>query len=207
MFAVSTYATVSILFWYMGMIPDLAVLRDRAKETWRKYFYGVLSMGWRNANNHWRNFEMAYLLLAGLSTPLVLSVHTIVSFDFAVANLPGWHTTIFPPYFVAGAIFSGFGMVLTLLLPLRAIYGLHDLLTQRHIDNICKITLATGSMVGYAYAMEFFIAWYSANSYEGLHLSTEHSAIIGGLIGSWFRAMLSAPALLVQKIRNIPLFG
>ena len=148
-FAVSTYATVSILFWYMGMIPDLAVIRDRAKETWRKYFYGILSMGWRNANNHWRNFEMAYLLLAGLSTPLVLSVHTIVSFDFAVANLPGWHTTIFPPYFVAGAIFSGFGMVLTLLLPVRAIYGLHDLITQKHIDNICKITLATGTMVGY----------------------------------------------------------
>jgi molybdopterin-containing oxidoreductase family membrane subunit len=166
-FAVSTYFTVSVLFWYMGMIPDLAVIRDRAKETWRKYFYGVLAMGWRNANNHWRNFEMAYLLLAGLSTPLVLSVHTIVSFDFAVANLPGWHTTIFPPYFVAGAIFSGFGMVLTLLLPLRAIFGLHDLITEKHIDNMCKIILATGSMVGYAYSMEFFIAWYGANSYEG----------------------------------------
>jgi molybdopterin-containing oxidoreductase family membrane subunit len=166
-FAVSTYFTVSILFWYMGMIPDLAVLRDRAKETWRKYFYGFLAMGWRNANNHWRNFEMAYLLLAGLSTPLVLSVHTIVSFDFAVANLPGWHTTIFPPYFVAGAIFSGFGMVLTLLLPLRAIFRLHDLITEKHIDNMCKIILATGSMVGYAYSMEFFIAWYGANSYEG----------------------------------------
>jgi molybdopterin-containing oxidoreductase family membrane subunit len=166
-FAVSTYFTVSILFWYMGMIPDLAVIRDRAKETWRKYFYGFLAMGWRNANNHWRNFEMAYLLLAGLSTPLVLSVHTIVSFDFAVANLPGWHTTIFPPYFVAGAIFSGFGMVLTLLLPLRAIFRLHDLITEKHIDNMCKIILATGSMVGYAYAMEFFIAWYGANSYEG----------------------------------------
>ncbi|MBT5715789.1 MAG: polysulfide reductase NrfD [Opitutae bacterium] len=166
-FAVSTYFTVSVLFWYMGMIPDLAVLRDRAKETWRKYFYGFLAMGWRNANNHWRNFEMAYLLLAGLSTPLVLSVHTIVSFDFAVANLPGWHTTIFPPYFVAGAIFSGFGMVLTLLLPLRAIFRLHDLITEKHIDNMCKIILATGSMVGYAYSMEFFIAWYGANSYEG----------------------------------------
>jgi molybdopterin-containing oxidoreductase family membrane subunit len=166
-FAVSTYFTVSILFWYMGMIPDLAVIRDRAKQTWRKYFYGFLAMGWRNANNHWRNFEMAYLLLAGLSTPLVLSVHTIVSFDFAVANLPGWHTTIFPPYFVAGAIFSGFGMVLTLLLPLRAVFRLHDLITQKHIDNMCKITLATGSLVGYAYSMEFFIAWYGANSYEG----------------------------------------
>ncbi|MFW5883633.1 MAG: NrfD/PsrC family molybdoenzyme membrane anchor subunit [Verrucomicrobiota bacterium] len=188
-FAVSTYGTVSILFWYMGMIPDLASLRDRtgmifqqrleaaktgfaksrekAFYVFRKYFYGVLAMGWRSSTNHWRNYEMAYLLLAGLSTPLVLSVHTIVSFDFAASILPGWHTTIFPPYFVAGAIFSGFGMVLTLMLPLRAIYGLHDLLTQQHIDNMCKITLATGSMVGYAYAMEFFIAWYGANPYEG----------------------------------------
>lgn len=166
-FAVSTYFTVSVLFWYMGMVPDLGALRDRATKAWRKVFYGVLSMGWRNSNRHWRNYEMAYLLLAGLSTPLVLSVHTIVSFDFAAAVLPGWHTTIFPPYFVAGAIFSGFGMVLTLMLPLRAIYGLHDLITQYHIDCMCKIILATGSMVGYAYAMEFFIAWYGANPYEG----------------------------------------
>lgn len=166
-FAVSTYATVSLLFWYMGMIPDLATLRDRAKSTIRKIIYGILSVGWRGSNRHWSNYEMAYLLLAGLSTPLVLSVHTIVSFDFAVANLPGWHTTIFPPYFVAGAIFSGFGMVLTLMLPIRAIYGLHDLITQHHIDCMCKICLATGSMVGYAYAMEFFIAWYGANPYEG----------------------------------------
>ena len=172
----------------MGMIPDLGVLRDRAvqrlsagvyeetsklreslaryADVFRKYFYGILAMGWRNAGNHWRNYEMAYLLLAGLSTPLVLSVHTIVSFDFAVAVLPGWHTTIFPPYFVAGAIFSGFGMVLTLMLPLRALYGLHDLITQRHIDNMCKICLGTGSIVGYAYIMEFFIAWYGANPYE-----------------------------------------
>ncbi len=187
-FAVSTYGTVSVLFWYMGMIPDLGILRDRAvqrltagiyqetsklrstmarcADVFRKYFYGVLAMGWRNAGNHWRNYEMAYLLLAGLSTPLVLSVHTIVSFDFAVAVLPGWHTTIFPPYFVAGAIFSGFGMVLTLMLPLRALYGLHDLITQRHIDNMCKICLGTGSIVGYAYIMEFFIAWYGANPYE-----------------------------------------
>ncbi len=165
-FAVSTYGTVSILFWYMGMIPDLATLRDRAKHQWRRFFYGFLSMGWRGSARHWANYEMAYLLLAGLSTPLVLSVHTIVSFDFAASVLPGWHTTIFPPYFVAGAIFSGFGMVLTLMLPLRAVYGLHDLLTQYHIDAMCKITLATGSMVGYAYAMEFFIAWYGANPYE-----------------------------------------
>ena len=206
-FAVSTYFTVSILFWYMGMIPDLAVIRDRAKETWRKYFYGFLAMGWRNANNHWRNFEMAYLLLAGLSTPLVLSVHTIVSFDFAVANLPGWHTTIFPPYFVAGAIFSGFGMVLTLLLPLRAIFRLHDLITEKHIDNMCKIILATGSMVGYAYAMEFFIAWYGANSYEGF-------AFINRAFGNYWWAywiMVSCNVICPQLFwfkaikKNIPL--
>jgi len=166
-FAVSTYFTVSLLFWYMGMIPDLAVLRERATQTWRKYFYGFLAMGWRGSNRNWSHYEMAYLMLAGLSTPLVLSVHTIVSFDFAVSLLPGWHTTIFPPYFVAGAIFSGFAMVLTLMLPLRAIFGLHDLITQYHINCMCKIILATGSMVGYAYAMEFFIAWYGANPYEG----------------------------------------
>jgi Ni/Fe-hydrogenase subunit HybB-like protein len=166
-FAVSTYATVSVLFWYVGMIPDLATLRDRAKSKAKQIFYGIFSMGWRGSNRHWSNYEMMYLLLAALSTPLVLSVHTIVSFDFAVALLPGWHTTIFPPYFVAGAIFSGFGMVLTLVLPLRAVYRLEDLVTQYHIDCMCKITLATGSMVGYAYAMEFFIAWYGANPYEG----------------------------------------
>jgi molybdopterin-containing oxidoreductase family membrane subunit len=165
-FAVSTYFTVSTLFWYMGMVPDLGVIRDRAKTWWRKAFYSVLALGWRNGNRQWSNFEMAYLLLAGLSTPLVLSVHTIVSFDFAVSNVPGWHTTIFPPYFVAGAIFSGFAMVLTLMLPLRAIYRLHDVINQYHIDNMCKIILATGTMVGYAYATEFFIAAYSGNVYE-----------------------------------------
>jgi len=166
-FAVSTYFTVSVLFWYMGMVPDLGTLRDRAVKTWRKYFYGILALGWRNSTRHWRNYEMAYLILAGLSTPLVLSVHTIVSFDFAASLIPGWHTTIFPPYFVAGAIFSGFGMVLTLILPLRAAFKLHDLITQHHIDCMCKIILATGSMVGYAYSMEFFIAWYGGNIYEG----------------------------------------
>ena len=165
-FAVSTYGTVSLLFWYVGMIPDLATLRDRAKSKFRQVFYGFFAMGWRGSNRHWSNYEMAYLLLAGLATPLVLSVHTIVSFDFAVSLIPGWHTTIFPPYFVAGAIFSGFGMVLTIMLPLRSIYGLHDLITQYHIDCMCKITLATGSMVGYAYAIEFFIAWYGANDFE-----------------------------------------
>jgi len=166
-FAVSTYGTVSVLFWYVGLLPDLATVRDRAKSRIRQIIYGFFSMGWRGSNRNWSNYEMAYLILAGLATPLVLSVHTIVSFDFAVALIPGWHTTIFPPYFVAGAIFSGFGMVLTLMLPLRSVYRLNDLITQYHIDCMCKITLATGSMVGYAYIMEFFIAWYGANQFEG----------------------------------------
>lgn len=165
-FAVSTYGTVSVLFWYVGLIPDLASVRDRAKNKIRQVLYGFFAMGWRGSNRHWRNYEMCYLILAGLSTPLVLSVHTIVSFDFAISLLPGWHTTIFPPYFVAGAIFSGFGMVLTLMLPLRAIYRLEDLITQYHIDCMTKIVLATGSMVGYAYSMEFFIAAYGANDFE-----------------------------------------
>ncbi|MGB1053485.1 MAG: NrfD/PsrC family molybdoenzyme membrane anchor subunit, partial [Limisphaerales bacterium] len=165
-FAVSTYFTVSFLFWYMGLIPDLATIRDRCKNFFSKFFYGLFSLGWTGSNRHWRNYEKAYLLLAGLSTPLVLSVHSIVSFDFAVSQVPGWHTTIFPPYFVAGAIFSGFGMVLTLMIPLRSIFKLHDLLTVRHIELMCKVTLATGTIVGYAYGMEFFIAWYGGNPYE-----------------------------------------
>jgi len=165
-FAVSTYGTVSVLFWYVGLIPDLASVRDRAKNKIRQVLYGIFAMGWRGSNRQWSNYEMCYLILAGLSTPLVLSVHTIVSFDFAISLLPGWHTTIFPPYFVAGAIFSGFGMVLTLMLPLRAIYRLDDLITQYHIDCMTKIILATGSMVGYAYGMEFFIAAYGANDFE-----------------------------------------
>ena len=165
-FAVSTYFTVSFLFWYMGLIPDLATIRDRCKSFFSKFFYGLFSLGWTGSNRHWRNYEKAYLLLAGLSTPLVLSVHSIVSFDFAVSQVPGWHTTIFPPYFVAGAIFSGFGMVLTLMIPLRSIFNLHDLLTKRHIDLMCKVVLATVTIVGYAYGMEFFIAWYGGNPYE-----------------------------------------
>src|SRR5262245_8937964 len=165
-FAVSTYFTVSVLFWYMGLIPDLAVLRDRAKTRARQFLYGLFAMGWTGSNRHWSNYEKAYLILAGLSTPLVLSVHSIVSLDFAVSQLPGWHTTIFPRYFVAGAIFSGFGMVLTLLIPLRSIFKLQDIITMRHIDVMCKVTLATGSIVGYAYGMEFFIAWYSGSPFE-----------------------------------------
>ena len=166
-FAVSTYATVSLLFWYMGMIPDLATLRDRATQRWRQIFYGILSLGWRGSNRHWHRFEWAYLLLAALATPLVLSVHSVVSFDFAVSIVPGWHTTIFPPYFVAGAIFSGFAMVVTLIIPARQLFGLKEIVTMRHLENMAKIMLATGSMVGFAYATEFFIAWYSGVVYEG----------------------------------------
>jgi len=165
-FAVSTYATVSLLFWYMGMVPDLATMRDRATTRPRQIAYGLLSLGWRGSNRHWLRFEKAYLLLAALATPLVLSVHSVVSFDFAVSVLPGWHTTIFPPYFVAGAIFSGFAMVLTLLIPARQIFGLKDLITPKHLDNMTRIILATSLMVGYSYATEFFIAWYSGNSFE-----------------------------------------
>ena len=165
-FAVSTYFTVSLLFWYVGLVPDLAVMRDRAKTKVRQFLYGLFSLGWTGSNRHWSNYEKAYLILAGLSTPLVLSVHSIVSLDFAVSQVPGWHTTIFPPYFVAGAIFSGFGMVLTLLIPLRRWCHLEDVITMRHIDVMCKVTLATGSIVGYAYIMELFIAWYSGSPFE-----------------------------------------
>ncbi len=165
-FAVSTYGTVSLLFWYVGLVPDLATMRDRATTKVRKFLYGLFALGWTGSNRHWSNYEKAYLLLAGLSTPLVLSVHSVVSFDFAVSQVPGWHTTIFPPYFVAGAIFSGFGMVLTLLIPLRSVCGLQDVITVRHVELMCKVILATGSIVGYAYGMEFFIAWYGGNPYE-----------------------------------------
>ncbi len=165
-FAVSTYFTVSLIFWYVGLIPDLASLRDRAKSLLRKRIYGFFALGWRGGNRQWRHYEMAYLLLAALATPLVLSVHTVVSFDFATSVIPGWHTTIFPPYFVAGAIFGGFAMVLTLMLPIRKLYGLEDLFTHKHIDNMAKIILLTGTIVGYAYIMELFISYYAGNAYE-----------------------------------------
>ena len=168
-FAVSTYFTISLLFWFVGLIPDLATFRDRAMKAGRTVAakaYGIFSFGWHGSNRHWMHYEKAYLILAGLSAPLVFSVHSIVSFDFAVSLLPGWHTTIFPPYFVAGAIFSGFGMVLTLMIPARKWLGLHDLITLNHLDSIAKVLLLTGTMVGYAYAMEFFIAWYSGVQYE-----------------------------------------
>ena len=165
-FAVSTYATVSIVFWYVGLIPDLATMRDRAVSKVKASIYGALSLGWRGSARHWHRYEVASLILAGLSTPLVLSVHTVVSFDFAVSVIPGWHATIFPPYFVAGAIYSGFAMVLTLAIPVRRFYGMESLITMRHINNMAKVMLATGLMVGYGYAMELFFAWYSANPHE-----------------------------------------
>ncbi len=169
-FAVSTYAAVSAMFWYLGMIPDLATLRDRAATRLRKRMYGALALGWRGSARQWHRYERAYLLLAALATPLVLSVHSVVSFDFATSVVPGWHTTIFPPYFVAGAIFSGFAMVVTLMVPAREFFGLKDLITPRHLENMCKIILATGCMVGYAYSVEFFVAWYSGSGYEGFAL-------------------------------------
>jgi molybdopterin-containing oxidoreductase family membrane subunit len=165
-FAVSTYATVSVLFWYLGMIPDLATLRDRATNSWAYAFYGVLALGWRGASRHWRWHETASKLLAGLATPLVLSVHTVVSFDFTIAILPGWHSTIFPPYFVAGAIFSGFAMVLVLAIPIRAVYGLKNLITERHLNNCAKLMLATGLILAYTYLIEPFTSWYSGNEFE-----------------------------------------
>jgi molybdopterin-containing oxidoreductase family membrane subunit len=165
-FAVTTYATVSALFWFVGLIPDLATLRDRARNKPAKIIYGILAMGWRGSAIHWYRYELAYLLLAGLATPLVISVHTVVSFDFAVGIIPGWHATIFPPYFVAGAIYAGFAMVLLLAIPIRKIYGLEDFITAHHLDNMAKILLATGLIVCYGYMMETFMAWYSGNEYE-----------------------------------------
>ena len=165
-FAISTYFTVSLLFWYSGLLPDLATLRDRARKKWRKMFYGVAAFGWTGSTKHWQRHEALSLVLAGLATPLVLSVHTIVSFDFATSVVPGWHTTIFPPYFVAGAIFSGFAMVQTLLVVTRKVLGLEEYITIEHIDVMNKIIILTGSIVGIAYLTELFIAWYGANEYE-----------------------------------------
>lgn len=212
-FAVSTYATVSLLFWYMGMVPDLATFRDRSKGKIRYFIYGIVSLGWRGSNRHWHVYEKAYLLLAGLATPLVLSVHSVVSFDFAVAQLPGWHTTIFPPYFVAGAIFSGFAMVVTLAIPCRQFFGLKDFITMRHLDNMAKIILVTSSMVGYAYITEWFIAWYGQNPYEQFHFLNRYWGPIGwaGIIMFvcnvivpqifWFKKMrTSLPVLFVACI-------
>jgi molybdopterin-containing oxidoreductase family membrane subunit len=165
-FAVSVYFTVSLVFWYTGLIPDFATLRDRTTSRIKKSIYSIFSLGWRHSNRHWQHYEKAYVILAGFATPLVLSVHTIVSFDFAVSIMPGWHTTIFPPYFVAGAIFSGFAMVVTVLVFVRKIFDLQNIITIDHLEKMNKVILATGMMVGYAYGMEFFIAWYSGVQFE-----------------------------------------
>jgi Ni/Fe-hydrogenase subunit HybB-like protein len=165
-FAVNIYFTVSLLFWYLGLLPDLATMRDRAKSTAQRYIYGLFALGWRGSHRQWLHYERAYLLLAGLATPLVLSVHSVVSFDFAVSQLPGWHTTIFPPYFVAGAIFSGLAMVITLMVICRVAFGMEHIINLLHFDRMAKLILATGTIVGYAYATEFFVAWYSGNIYE-----------------------------------------
>jgi molybdopterin-containing oxidoreductase family membrane subunit len=206
-FAVSTYATVSLLFWYVGLIPDLATLRDRTQKRAKQLIYGTLAMGWRGSATHWHNYETAYLLLAGLATPLVLSVHTIVSFDFAVSVIPGWHATIFPPYFVAGAIFAGFAMVITLAVPLRAIFRLNDFITLRHIQNMAKVMLATGLIVVYGYMMEFFIAWYSGNQFEQFMIVNR---IIGPYRNHWYALILCnalVPQLLwIRPLRSRPVF-
>jgi len=205
-FAVSTYLTVSLLFWYVGLIPDLASFRDRAKNRIAQLAYGFASLGWRGSAIHWERYEMASLLLAGLSTPLVLSVHTIVSFDFAIGLIPGWHATIFPPYFVAGAIYAGFAMVLTLIIPLRRLYGLDDFITERHLNNMAKIMLTSGLIVGYGYLMEKIMAWYSANPYEMFMMDNR----MGGPYASYYWALILCniivPQLLwVKKLRTNPL--
>jgi molybdopterin-containing oxidoreductase family membrane subunit len=207
-FAVSTYATVSLLFWYIGLIPDLATLRDRAKGWLGRVVYGLLAMGWRGSAVHWQRYETAYVLLAGIATPLVVSVHTVVSFDFAVGIIPGWHTTIFPPYFVAGAIYSGFAMVLTLAIPLRVMYKLEGFITDTHLDYMGRIMLTTGLMVAYGYAIEAFMAWYSGNIYEkallinrigGPFMIQYWSLILCNVLAPqllWFRAVRFSPTAL-----------
>ena len=204
-FAVSTYAIVSLLFWFVGLIPDLATLRDRARSRAAQKVYGILAMGWRGSAAHWHRYEMAYLLLAGLSTPLVLSVHTVVSFDFAMSIIPGWHTTIFPPYFVAGAIYAGFAMVLIIAIPLRAVYGLRDFITDRHLTNMARVMLATGLIVGYGYLTEIFFAWYSGNPYEQDMILNRMTGPYAALFWSLMLCNVLAPqALWFRRVRSSP---
>jgi molybdopterin-containing oxidoreductase family membrane subunit len=206
-FAVSTYATVSLLFWYVGLIPDMATLRDRSHHRIGRVVYGILSMGWRNAATHWQRYQVAYLLLAGLAAPLVISVHSIVGMDFAGGIVPGWHSTIFPPYFVAGAIFSGFAMVLTLAIPLRAFYGLKDFVTLRHIDNCAKLMLVTGMIVAYGYASEVFFGWFSGNEFESY--LTFNNRMFGHYgLSFWlliFCNVLTTQSLWFRAVRTNPL--
>lgn len=206
-FAVSTYATVSALFWFVGLIPDLATLRDRSTSKVGRIIYGILAMGWRGSARHWNRYETAYLLLAGLSTPLVVSVHSVVSFDFAVGIIPGWHATIFPPYFVAGAIYAGFAMVLTLTIPLRRYYGLEDFITMRHINYMARVMLATGLVVAYGYMMEIFMAWYSGNPFEGFMVKNRLTGPYQTLYFALILTNVVIPQLLwFQRVRtNIPL--
>lgn len=208
-FAVGTYFTVSLLFWYLGLVPDLATVRDRAKRKWQRVGYGVLALGWRGSAAHWQHHQTTYLLLAGLATPLVVSVHSVVSFDFAVTVVPGWHSTIFPPYFVAGAIFSGFAMVLNIVIPVRALYGLHSLITERHLNNMGNIMLATGWMVTYGYIMEAFMAWYSGNEYERYMLANRALGPYGWLFWGLILCNCLVPQLLWSRhVRTspVPLF-
>jgi molybdopterin-containing oxidoreductase family membrane subunit len=205
-FAVSTYATVSALFWYIGLVPDLATLRDRSQSNTGRVIYGMLAMGWRGSAAHWHRYEVAYLLLAGLATPLVVSVHTVVSFDFSIANLPGWHATIFPPYFVAGAIYSGFAMVLTLAIPIRAVYGLEDFITLRHLQNMAKVMLVTGLIVVYGYMTEAFMAWYSADKFEMFvplnRMTGPYAPVYWGLL---FCNAVVPQFLWLRRVRSSPL--
>jgi molybdopterin-containing oxidoreductase family membrane subunit len=204
-FAVSTYATTSALFWFVGLIPDLATLRDRAAAPWIQKIYGLLAMGWRGSARHWSRYETAYLLLAGLATPLVLSVHTVVSFDFTVGIVSGWHTTIFPPYFVAGAIYSGFAMVLVLAIPIRKFYGVGDFITERHLENSGKVMLATGLIVAYGYAMEAFMNWYSGNPNETYTLWNRLHGPYAPLYYALLFCNIGLPQLLwIRKIRTSP---
>ena len=195
-FAVSTYLTISLVFWFIGLIPDLATLRDRTENPLLQKIYGLLAMGWRGSARHWHRYETAYLLLAGLATPLVLSVHTVVSFDFAVGIVPGWHTTIFPPYFVAGAIYSGFAMVICLAIPIRSIYGLKDFITERHLENAAKVMLATGLIVAYGYFMEGFMGWYSGSQFDSFLLWNRFH----GPYKLWYLALLACNIFIPQVL-------
>src|SRR5256886_2492880 len=202
-FAVSTYASVSFMFWYVGLIPDLATLRDRARHHLARIVYGMLAMGWRGSAIHWKRYEMAYWLLAGLATPLVISVHTVVSFDFAIAIVPGWHSTIFPPYFVAGAIYSGFAMVMTLAIPIRRFYGLEDFITMRHLQAMAKVLLATGLIVAYGYLMEGFMAWYSGNRFESDMMANRLFGPYAPLFWALLLCNVLVPQVLwLQRIRS-----
>jgi Ni/Fe-hydrogenase subunit HybB-like protein len=206
-FAVSTYFTISLLFWFIGLIPDLATLRDRAENKYTRISYGLLAMGWRGSARHWARYETAYLLLAGLATPLVLSVHTVVSFDFAIAIVPGWHTTIFPPYFVAGAIYSGFAMVLMLAIPIRKIYSLEDFITDRHLQNSAKVMLATGWIVAYGYGIEAFTGWYSGNRYDQNLLWNRLHGPYAGVYWMLLICNIFIPQLLwLRKMRTRPVW-